>query len=235
MTEQQTQPSIYVKAVARQNAMSLMIGGVVGMSACALAAGFLWQDHRLNIIFLFLASFVTLLMGLFKHFEPINSFELTPECLTYCHRYGELKIPWGNIMIIDQPRVTEGVESKELAYIGLKLKDVETLRETLSRRLANNLLQEQRDLYFLACQLENIGLFERQINDTPFKMSNGDKVIGPIGAWFYRMEMTRRVYGYDLFIPTNACDREPQAFIALLKECKSASNDYRNEQVIQQA
>lgn len=206
--------------------MSLTIFGIVGMALCAVAASFWWADFRLNIVFIFLASFVTMIVGLFKHFEPQNSFELTPQGMVYCHRYGDLTVEWDNIMIIEQPRVTEGVESKELAYIGFKLKDAEKLAEVVTRRLANNLLQEQRDLYFLACQLENISLFERQINDSPYKTKTGEKLIGPIGAWMHRMEMTRRVYGFDLFIPINACDREPQAFIDLLKQCKASSKDY---------
>lgn len=225
---EQNKPNISIKALSRQNAMTLTVSGVAGMALCAVAAGFWWHDYRLNIVFLFLVSFVTMALGLFKHFEPPNSFELTPDLMVYCHRYGNLPVSWDNMMIIDQPRVTEGAESKELAYIGFKLKDADVLAKSISRRMANHLLQEQRDLYFLACQLENISLFERQINDKPYKTAQGEQIIGPIGAWLHRMVMLRRVFGYDLMIPLNACDREPQAFIDLLKQCKASSADYHD-------
>lgn len=128
-------------------------------------------------------------------------------------------------MRIALPKITEGIETKELPYIGIKLKDSEVLAK-LPRRLANGLLLEQRDLYFLACQLEDIGFFDRQINDSPFKLANKDKVIGPVGAFLHRTAMLRKTFGFDVFIPTNACDREPQAFIELLKQCQNSAGDY---------
>jgi hypothetical protein len=220
-------PHITIKAIARQNVVTLVVSGCVGILLCALAANFFWQDYRLNILLVFLFCLVCVIIGLFKHFEPINSFELTPNGLSYFHRYGHLHIDWHNVMIIDQPKVTEGVEAKELSYIGIKLRDSDVLAKMVSRRFANNMLQEQRDLYFLACQLENISLLTQQINDKPFKLGCGKKIIGPIGAWMHRTEMLRSTFGYDVFIPLNACDRPPEAFITLLKQCKTASDDYQ--------
>jgi hypothetical protein len=219
-------PNITIKAIARQNALTMMIFGACGLLLCILAASFWWHDYRLNIVMFFLMSLVALIIGLFKHFEPDNSFELTPEGMVYFHRRGSWQVSWDNVMIIEQPKVTQGVEAKPLSYIGIKLRDSQVLAKIVSRRLANQLLQEQRDLYFLGCQLEGISLLERQINDSPFKMANGEKVIGPIGAWLHRTEMLRRNFGYDLFIPLDACDREPDAFVTLLKECKEASIGY---------
>ena len=216
---------ITIKAIARHNVQTLLVSGFAGMALSALVANFFWQDIRMQIVLVFLVSLVCFIIGIFKHFEPENSFELTPEQLTYCHRYGRWNIQWDNIMRIDMPKVTEGIDTKVLPYIGIKLKDSEVLAQ-LPRRLANNLLLEQRDLYFLACQIENIGLFERQINDSPFKLSNKQKVIGPVGAFMHRSAMLRKTFGYDVFIPTNACDRQPQSFIELLKQCKDSAEDH---------
>ena len=218
-------PVITIKAIARHNVQTLLVSGAFGMALSALMANFYWHDIRMQIVLIFLVSFVCLLVGIFKHFEPQNSFELTPEQLLYCHRYGHLDLAWDNIMRIDMPKVTEGIESKVLPYIGIKLKDNEVLAK-LPRRLANNLLLEQRDLYFLACQIENLGIFDRQINDSPFKLSNKEKIIGPIGAFLHRSVMLRKTFGYDVFIPTNACDREPEAFIELLKQCQNSASDH---------
>lgn len=216
---------ITIKAIARHNVQTLLVSGVFGMALSALVANFFWHDYRMQIVLVFLVSFVCLLVGIFKHFEPQNSFELRPEQFSYCHRYGHLNLAWDNMMRIDIPKVTEGVETKALPYIGIKLKDSEVLAK-LPRRLANNLLLEQRDLYFLACQIENLGLFDRQINDSPFKLANKNKVIGPVGAFLHRCEMLRKTFGYDVFIPVNACDREPEAFIELLKQCQSSADGH---------
>ena len=232
MTEQNNPsdlPNIAIKAEARQNALSLMVFGCVGLLVAALAANFWWDELRLQIVFGFLASFVTMVLGLFKHYEPLNSFELTPEGIRWNHRHGTWLVDWDNIMMIEQPRVTVGTESKSLNYIALKLKDSESLTRSLPRRFANQLLGEQRDLYFLACQVENISLFDRQINDSPYKMATGEKVIGPVGAFMHRTAMMRQIFGFDLYVPLNACDREPDEFVALLKQCKEAAGDYRSD------
>jgi hypothetical protein len=226
---QQQAPNISIKAIARQNALFLTVLGSGGLLLSILLANFWWDSYRLNIVFISLLSFITLLIGLFKHFEPLNSFDLTPNGMIYYHRHGRWEVTWDNVMIIAQPSVTQGVESKELSYIGIKLRNTDVLAKVISRRMANNLLQEQRDLYFLGCQLEDINLFNRQINDQPYKMANGEKIIGPIGAWLHRVDMLRKIFGYDLYIPIDACDREPKAFVELLLQCKSAAANYAVE------
>lgn len=225
----ETSPHITIKAIARQNALSLTVFGCAGLLLCLLAANFWWDSYRLNLVFFSLLSFITLLIGVFKRFEPENSFELTPSGMVYYHRRGSWKVSWDNAMIIDQPKVTQGVETKKLNYIGIKLRDPQVMVNSVSRRMANQLLQEQRDLYFLGCQLEGISILERQINDSPYKTATGEKIIGPLGAWMHRITMLRKVFGYDLYIPLDACDREPQEFVALLKECKQAAENYPKE------
>ncbi|MCJ8270192.1 MAG: DUF2982 domain-containing protein, partial [Psychrosphaera sp.] len=139
-------PNITIKAIARQNAQPMMIFGACGLLLCTLAASFWWHDYRLNIVLFFLISLVTLIIGLFKHFEPENSFELTPSGMVYFHRRGSWQVSWDNVMIIEQPKLTEGVETKALSYIGIKLRDSQVLAKVISRRLANQLLQEHRAL-----------------------------------------------------------------------------------------
>ena len=219
--------NIAIKAIARQNAMFLTVLGCSGLLLSVLVASFWWDSYRLNIVLISLVSFNTLLIGLFKHFEPLNSFDLSPRGMVYHHRYGSWQISWDNVMIIEQPKVTQGIESKELSYIGIKLHDTDVLAKVISRRMANHLLQEQRDLYFLGCQLEDISLFNRQINDQPYKTTTGEKIIGPIGAWLHRVAMLRKTFGYDLYIPIDACDRDPQAFVELLLQCKTSALNYR--------
>lgn len=216
---QETAPVITIKAIARHHAKTLMVNGLLGLILSGLLANFFWWDFRLHLVLLLLVSLILLIIGAFKHFEPVNSFELTPQYLCYFHRYGACQLAWDNIQRIDIPVVTQGIEAKPLAYIGIRLKNPEVLAQ-LPRRLANNLLSEQRDLYFLACQLNHIGLLERQINDQPFRLSNKQLVIGPVGAFLHRSTMLAKTFGYELFIPFNACDREPQKFLELLKQCQ---------------
>ncbi len=225
-------PEIAIKAVARKNALFLTVVGCAGLLVCMLAANFWWDSLRLVLVLLILVSFLVMLLGIFKHFEPEDSFVLTPQLMLHRHRHGQWQIDWDNIMIIAQPRVTQGIEAKDLNYIGIKLRDLDLLSKAISPRLANRLLHEQRDLHVLSCQLASTSVFEGLLNDSPYKTAQGQKVIGPVAAWLHRTKLLREAFGYDLYIPLNACDRPPHEFIALLKQCKEASIDYKpSEQV----
>jgi hypothetical protein len=150
MTEQTPQsppeqaPEIIIKAVARKNALFLTVLGSAGLLLCGLLANFWWVELRLVLVLLVLVSFLVMLVGIFKYFEPHDSFVLTPCVLQHFHRYGSWQVDWQNIQIISQPRVTQGIESKELNYIGIKLADPDLLSQAISRRLANRLLQPRR-------------------------------------------------------------------------------------------
>lgn len=229
MTEESEQ--ITIKAVARKNALFLTVVGAVGLLFSILLTNFWWDSMRLVLVLLLLVSFLVMLVGLFKHLEPDNSFVLTPSRLQHFHRHGNWQVSWDNIMIIDQPKVTQGVESKELNYIGIKLRDINMISQAISPRLANRLLHEQRDLHILRCQLAGVSLFEGLLNDTPYKVAKGKKITGPVGAWLHRTKQLREAFGYDLYIPLNSCDRSAGEFIGLLKQCKEAAGDYVETEV----
>jgi hypothetical protein len=224
--EQQQPPEIAIKAAARKNAQFLTVLGAAGLLICMLAANFWWDSARLVLVLLILVSFLVMLVGVFKHFEPQDSFILSPSALQHFHRHGNWLVNWDNIMLIAQPKVTVGIESKELNYIGIKLRDLSLLSGAISPRLANRLLHEQRDLHVLRCKQTGVSVFEGILNDNPYKTTAGKKVTGPVAAWLHRTEQLREALGYDLYIPLNASDRSPDEFIALLKQCKAAAGDY---------
>jgi hypothetical protein len=221
-------PEIMIAAVARKNALFLTVLGACGLVLCLLAANFWWDSLRLVLVLLSLVSLLTMMLGIFKHFEPHHSFVLSPSALQHFHRHGNWQVQWENIQIIDQPRVTQGIESKELAYIGIKLRNIDAISQTISIRLANRLLHEQRDLHILRCQLASVSLFEGLLNDNPYKTGDGKKVTGPVAAWLHRTKQLREAFGYDLYIPLNACDRTPDEFIGLLKQCKATASRYES-------
>ena len=92
--------------------------------------------------------------------------------------------------------------------------------------LANRLIHEQRPLITFAVMNQLLLLEQVQLNFEPYELPSGENVKGPIAAFLHHTEVLQAAYGYHLYIPDTAIDRELSEFIRLLKQCKSASLDY---------
>ena len=219
------QQIIRVRATAKRNGItSLFLGsGLMAVSIIWLAVA---PDYlTLPGFFLTSAAIVTLLIGWFKIREPDHSLEITPEHITYRHRLGQWKIDWKEIQRFDQPRVLRGIEHKDLEVVGIKIKDYATFINNISPRLATHILMEQRPLLLqntdpnCATGTCASGDF---IEDTKFKLDSGEMLIGVQAMLANRMRRLRDSLGYDVYVAAAELDREPAAFVTLLKECQQA-------------
>ncbi|TRX56777.1 DUF2982 domain-containing protein [Thalassomonas sp. M1454] len=182
----------------------------------------LWDDFKIQLTIIMFASFVVLLIGVLKKFEPSYSYKLTPGQLSFYHRSGKWHIKWQDIVRIGSVKASIQGQLIELAFIGIKLNNIETIAASVSPRLANRLLHEQKELIQLAVSTNEIKPQDAIIKFEPYNLQ-GKVYKGPIAAWLYRSEQLMKAYGYHLYLPEDSFDRSSNEFKNLLKQCKSYS------------
>ncbi|MCC2617400.1 DUF2982 domain-containing protein [Aestuariibacter halophilus] len=212
--------TIWVKAHAKRNGLTTLIIG--GLGLLLSAAWLAWMPSALFLagIFLCSAALVTLLIGWFKCREPVHSLAISRQGVRFHHRVGQWFLPWQHIQRIDSPRLTSGLEQQALDVVGIKISDYGAFIATLSPRLANHLLQEQRPLLLGGegcdsgqCYSENL------LEPDRFKLASGEWLTGIQAMFAHRMKRFRERWGYDVFISASALDRDTPSFVALLRQC----------------
>lgn len=221
-----TDDSIFIKAASSHNAMTSLLVGFSLIGAGSLALMLLPKIFFLPAIFIISGGIVGLIIGWFKIKEPAFSLQLTREHIIYHHRRGKWRLSWENIQRIDVPRVTKGIDQIDLEMIGFRLRDSDVFLDEISPRLITYLLMEQRPLTVQNrdpnCATGNC-YGDDMIEDEKFTRSSGEVVSGVTAMFGNRMQKLNRQLGFDIFISTNEIDREPQAFIRLLKECQESA------------
>ncbi|MCL1078194.1 DUF2982 domain-containing protein [Parashewanella spongiae] len=165
---------------------------------------------------------VSLILGAAQLLEPSISFTLSTNGFTYFHRRGLVDIDWKNIQRIDVLRVANGLEMIELPYIGVKLKRINPILDSISPRLATGLLTEQRSLMITAsAQTEDEHALEAYLNHEFLPLTvNDERYRGVLAMFGRRSLMLERFLGYHLYIPADSFDRDINDFLKLLRETK---------------
>lgn len=220
---QHTEPandSILIKAGSKRNGFTTFLFGVSALFIAILLIALLPHSLFLVGVFALSASIVTMLIGWFKMREPPHSVELTREQLCYFHRHGQWRVDWHNIQRIDVPKISNGLQQEPLGLVGIRLKDYGPLLKGISRRLATNLLLEQRPLLLQANACSSSGCYSADlIEDDRFKAQNGEIFSGIAAMLGNRMTKLRARLGYDLYISVSELDRSTDEFVALLRQC----------------
>jgi hypothetical protein len=218
------QTLIQIRAVAKRNVFTSVL---LGLSGLIISFGIIaWLPENLYLIGIFLtsASLVALLIAWFKFREPLHSVELSPECICYINRHGKWQLSWDNIQRIDVPRVQKGFEQKDLAMVGIKIKDYAALLRVISPRLMSNILMEQRPLLLHNPgdkHASGVSYSEALLERDHYKCSDGVVLKGMQAMMANRMVKLREQLGYDLFIAGAELDRSEQEFVQLLRQCHS--------------
>lgn len=218
---------IQVKPNSKRNRLFLLCLGCLMLCVCQLLNIFFWDDYKILLIFIMSAAFMVLFVSLLKFLEPPISYCITPETIFYYHRNGHWDLPWQDILRIGDIRADVRGEHVQLPYVGIKVNCLANLAQTISPRLANQLLYEQLDLLLLAVKNHEINLSNGLINFDPFEL-NGVTYKGPVAAWLYSVEELNKAYGYHLYLPENSFDRGLIEFLGLLKECQHYINGYQS-------
>ncbi len=206
-----------IKSRAYQEKLPTLKLGLSLFAGAFILSLLFWPEFKLQLIAFYLLAIVTTFLGIVKYFEPEYCLVLDEQGLTYCHRQGQWTIAWQNIQQVYQPKFSHGLESKPIPYIGIRLIDNEAPTNSVSPRLANHLIHEQRGLMVLALQVQSVSWQETQMNFEPFTMKSGHVVKGPTAAWLHQMQILRLVYGCDLYVPCNSFKQEADEIIALFK------------------
>lgn len=217
--------SITIRAASKRNGITTTLIGAGLMLVAFVVMTLLPDILFLPGVFVASAGIVGLVMGWFKIREPNYSLEITPQGIRYIHRNGEWWLDWENVQRIDAPRVTRGIELRDLEMVGFRLKDVEPVVDSISPRLATNILMEQRPLLLQnpdeKCVTGNCAGADL-LEDDQFKLPDGRQLRGVQAMFAHRMSKLRERLGYDLFIAAAELDRPVNDFVALLKNCQES-------------
>lgn len=218
--------AVLIRPINKRNGLTLTFAGASGLIIGLIL--FLSGSHLFAPgIICFASGVIALVLGGAKLVEPDVTAKLTEQGLTYFHRRGQVVINWQNIQRVDQPRVTQGLETLTLPYIGIKLKRVSPVLECISLRLAAGLLTEQRPLLMTAsAQDEDLSALENQMcaEFTPF-IENNDRYKGVLAMFGHRCRLLDSHLGYHLYIATDTLDRPADEFIRLLRDYKLRSSE----------
>ncbi len=214
---------IQIRATSKRNGVTSVIIGLVGLLVAVLLLTLLPKSAYLVGIFAASASIVSLLIGWFKIREPDYSIEISRDTIFYRHRHGQWQVDWNNVHRIDTPKIHSGIEHKALGMVGIRLKDYQPLLDSISPRLATNLLLEQRPLLLQGDNNCNTGACYSAtlIEDDVHKLPDGKVIKGIKAMLANRMEKLRNNLGFDLFISAAEIDRDTEQFVTLLKQCQA--------------
>jgi len=100
------------------------------------------------------------------------------------------------------------------------------LAKQISPRLANRLIHEQKPLLAFAVKQQRLTLEQCQLSFEPFELPSGELLKGPLAAFFHHCTVLKTAFGYHLFLPETAIDRELIDFHQLLIQCMSSAKRY---------
>lgn len=210
--------AIYISPRSKRNRLTLVLSGGILLLISFVANLAMGQENQAIVLVLVFACFIVTLIGVLKFLEPNNSFYITPEFLRFYHRSGRWQLRWQDIVRFGELKLRQMDGDLTLPYLGIKLYNLEHIARNISPRLANRLIHEQKELITIAIKRQEIEFKEGIIHFEPYIIKD-TAFEGPIGAWLYHTEALNKAYGFHLFIPENSLDREPEEFLALLKEC----------------
>ncbi len=210
--------TLLIKSPNKRNGYTLTVIGIIGV---AIGIGlFLAGSHLFAPgIICFAFGAIAAVLGISKLLEPEVTLSIDLQGIRYFHRRGEVHIDWQNIQRLDQPRVTQGLETITLPYIGIKLKTVGPVLDCISLRLASGLLTEQRPLLItVSAQDEDLSTLENQMSAefTPF-IEDNNRYKGVLAMFGHRCRILGNHLGFHLYVATDALDRPAEEFIALLR------------------
>ncbi|MDO6425947.1 DUF2982 domain-containing protein [Thalassotalea sp. 1_MG-2023] len=221
-----TSPIITIKPKAKCHGLFITLASLVALLIITLFSQFYWQQARFVLMFLILASIAGITLGVLKLLEPKTSFFLSPQCLKFQHRKGYWQLEWQQILAIRPLTNARGIVLDDLNYIGLAIDNIDTFKDKISARLANHLIHEQRPLVTYCVANKLIKPEQAVINFEPYKCNNGEQIKGPIAGFLHQCQTLKQALGAHLFITDGNIDRSLTEFAALLRDCKTSSEDY---------
>lgn len=178
--------------------------------------------NMIELYFIFVCL-VGLYIGFVKSKDPFVYLQLNENFIEYFHKFGEWKLSYLNIQRLGIPKVSRGLEHKDLSYIGLSINDYDEFLGQLHPRIAGKLLIEQRPLIRLALSQDcpdGACPSDFVFDDNVFKSPSGAQYSGLIAMFANRMVKLKVLLGYELFIPLMGIEEDQNQILLLLKSTK---------------
>ncbi|WP_394200921.1 DUF2982 domain-containing protein [Shewanella waksmanii] len=208
-----------IRSITKHNGITCTIAGITSL-VIGLFIFLFYQSIFAVGMLCFIVGAILLVIGIAKIIEPAVPVELSDRGLVYRHRRGTIAVEWVNIQRIDIPCVHSADGLTELPYIGIKLKQISPLLQLISPRLATGLLTEQRPLLISSIELDGeLLMLENYLNSefTPLKIE-GNRFTGVMAMFGHRCRFLGEHLGYHVYVPWDCLDREPQAFMQMLRQ-----------------
>nr|WP_232313081.1 DUF2982 domain-containing protein [Enterovibrio coralii] len=149
------------------------------------------------------------------------SFSLSDMHLQHHTGKGGWSVKWSDIKEIGVPSVSHDGWHQPLPWVGIRLKDYEPFLDSISFRLASQIVMEQRGLllsaYRRAEEPTNTKLEDMMFDDTPYVTASGKEYKGLVAMLANRMRYTRELLGYDVFVSEDLLDRPLNDFVGLTR------------------
>ncbi|MEE4245660.1 MAG: DUF2982 domain-containing protein [Kangiellaceae bacterium] len=206
--------------MARRNHLAFIIAGLLLLIANLLLLK--WETGLLPL-FMTLVAISLVLFGIAKYYEPQVSFTLSPECLQWHLKYGDVKIPWDDIVDLTGLKVNTKRGDSELHYIGLKLWQLDNVVNSIPLRSAKSLFHEYRSLLHVAlveAQFRQDDVSKIQEDNDSWRSQSGKKIGGIKGMFASRLVTLKHYLGADLYFPITSLDRNQDDFIQMFRQYK---------------
>ena len=207
--------TIKIKAIARHHGLFITLTGVIALLLVVWLCSYYWQQARFPLLFLVLACLVTIFIGLLKLAEPRFSLILTTDRLTFYHRYGRWQFNWQQIRNIHPVTNTVGIAREELNYVGIKLNSIDVIAKSVSLRLANRMIHEQKPLVQYCVKHNLLTIAQGVLNFEPYTLSNGEIIKGPMAAFLHHSEVLHQALGAHIFIAANNLNSSIEDFVGM--------------------
>ncbi|WP_133406295.1 DUF2982 domain-containing protein [Parashewanella tropica] len=202
---------------SKRNGVSLTFIGALGLfSGLVLFTISTWFAFALIA---FATGAICTILGIAKLRQPLVTIKFTEEGLTYHHVRGQVTVSWDNVQRFDIPSVYKGMGHVQLPYIGIKVKCINGILDSISPRLATGLLTEQRPLLMTAGAEAGDESLEVYLNHEFMPLTvNEERYRGVLAMFGRRCLMLGEHLGYHLYIPADTLDRDLPDFVQLLRE-----------------
>ncbi|WP_394133096.1 DUF2982 domain-containing protein [Shewanella maritima] len=209
----------HIRPISKRNGITLTVLGSSALLAGLLMFIFAKSLFAMALI-LFSLGIIGTILGVYKLKEPEVSIKLSADVLGFYHRRGQYQLEWSNIQRVDILRVHQDMQLSELPYVGIKLKHLPPLLDSISPRLATGLLTEQRPLLMSAAiQDEDLQSLEHYMNIEFSPLSVDEyQYKGVLAMFGHRCETLNSILGYHVYIPIDMLDCLPEEFIALVRQ-----------------
>lgn len=148
------------------------------------------------------------------------SFTLCPTHIQYHCAKGGWSLAWRNIESIAVPSIELDEWHKPLPWVGIRLRSYEPMLESISFRVASQILIQQRALLLTGYRYHNNKaqkLEDMLFDDKPYIAESGIIYRGLLAMLANRMSYTRELLGFDVFIEDNLLDRSPEEFVGFTR------------------